>query len=89
MAAYHPYHPTLYTAPRTPCFSGSSSQGQTVHNVITARVSRKQSVKAAIDCGTKLSAWTNVRREHWEGDLAVEGHLPAWLVHTYSLNHKI
>ncbi|RLM69470.1 hypothetical protein C2845_PM17G07050 [Panicum miliaceum] len=85
MAAYHPY-PTLYTAPRTPCFSGSCSLAQTVHNISTARVSRIQCVKAAIDCGTKLSAWTNVRQEHWQGDLAVEGQLPAWLNGTYLRN---
>lgn len=36
--------------------------------------------KTAGEYGTKLSAWTSVRQERWEGDLAVEGHIPAWLV---------
>ncbi|XP_039822689.1 carotenoid cleavage dioxygenase 8 homolog A, chloroplastic-like [Panicum virgatum] len=86
MAANHPKHPTFCTARRAHFFSGSSSVGQTVHNIITAKISRKRCVKATIGYGTKLSAWTNVRREHWEGDLAVEGHLPAWLSGTYLRN---
>ena len=89
MAANHPKHPMLCTAPRAQFFSGSSSVGQNVHNIIMAKISRKRHVKAAIDYGTKLSAWTNVRREYWEGDLAVEGHLPAWLVHTPSITERI
>ena len=45
---------------------------------------------AMMDCGSgssssgetsnKLSAWTSVWQERWEGNLAVEGTLRAWLV---------
>ncbi|KAK3161919.1 hypothetical protein QOZ80_1BG0083100 [Eleusine coracana subsp. coracana] len=34
----------------------------------------------------KLSAWTSIRQERWEGDLAVQGHLPHWLNGTYLWN---
>uniref|UniRef100_A0A0D3EQ99 Uncharacterized protein n=1 Tax=Oryza barthii TaxID=65489 RepID=A0A0D3EQ99_9ORYZ len=35
---------------------------------------------------TKLSAWTSVRQERWEGDLPIEGCLPPWLNGTYIRN---
>lgn len=28
----------------------------------------------------KLAAWTSVKQERWEGELAVEGEIPQWLV---------
>lgn len=28
-------------------------------------------------------AWTSIRQERWEGELAVEGEIPLWLVHIY------
>ena len=44
-------------------------------------------VKAIGDCSTVLYPWTNVRQERWEGNLAVEGHLPIWLVHATSISN--
>ncbi|CAL5000564.1 unnamed protein product [Urochloa decumbens] len=40
------------------------------------------------DCGgaNHHCAWTNIRRERWEGDLVVQGHIPAWLNGTYLRN---
>ncbi|TVU26021.1 hypothetical protein EJB05_28546 [Eragrostis curvula] len=50
-------------------------------NALAAEVAR------AGDRGAnKLSAWTSIRQERWEGDLAVEGHLPLWLNGTYLRN---
>ncbi|CAN4076663.1 unnamed protein product [Withania somnifera] len=34
----------------------------------------------------KLTAWTSVRQERWEGELVVEGDLPLWLNGTYLRN---
>ncbi|KAF8663538.1 hypothetical protein HU200_055349 [Digitaria exilis] len=86
MATYHPNHLTHCTVPRAPFFAAASSSGQVAQNIGFPRVSHKRWVKAAIGCSTKLSAWSNVRREHWEGDLAVDGQLPAWLNGTYLRN---
>lgn len=87
MAAYHPYHPMLCTVPNAPFLLSASTSRQIFHNISMTKVGRIRCVKAALDCGTaKLCAWTNVQREHWEGDLAVEGNLPAWLNGTYLRN---
>ncbi|XP_010249576.1 PREDICTED: carotenoid cleavage dioxygenase 8 homolog B, chloroplastic [Nelumbo nucifera] len=34
----------------------------------------------------KLSAWTSIRQERWEGELLVEGEIPLWLRGTYLRN---
>ncbi|KAJ3670981.1 hypothetical protein LUZ60_008407 [Juncus effusus] len=34
----------------------------------------------------KLSAWTSIRQERWEGQLAVKGKIPLWLDGTYLRN---
>lgn len=34
----------------------------------------------------KLAAWTSVKQERWEGELAVEGEIPQWLNGTYLRN---
>ncbi|URD89200.1 Carotenoid cleavage dioxygenase [Musa troglodytarum] len=39
-----------------------------------------------VDCGGKLSAWTSIRQERWEGKLVVEGDVPRWLSGTYLRN---
>ncbi|KAG2600670.1 hypothetical protein PVAP13_5KG548400 [Panicum virgatum] len=52
----------------------------------TASPSPAAAKAAAGGCATKLSAWTSIRQERWEGDLAVDGHLPLWLNGTYLRN---
>lgn len=90
MAAYHPYRPMLCTVPNAPFLLSASTSGQIFHNISMTKVGRIRCVKAALDCGTaKLCAWTNVQREHWEGDLAVEGNLPAWLVNSSSITEQV
>ncbi|XP_052210501.1 carotenoid cleavage dioxygenase 8 homolog B, chloroplastic [Diospyros lotus] len=36
--------------------------------------------------GRRLRAWTSVRQERWEGELAVQGEIPLWLNGTYLRN---
>ncbi|XP_021739154.1 carotenoid cleavage dioxygenase 8 homolog B, chloroplastic-like [Chenopodium quinoa] len=36
--------------------------------------------------GGKLTAWTSIRQERWEGELLVEGEIPSWLRGTYLRN---
>ncbi|KAL6614534.1 hypothetical protein ACP70R_036804 [Stipagrostis hirtigluma subsp. patula] len=80
--------PTVCSVPKAAIFLSSSPRSRQVHlGSGPARRHPARPVRATImaeeaagDCGTKLSAWTSVRQECWEGDLAVEGHLPAWLV---------
>ncbi|GJN17694.1 hypothetical protein PR202_gb04784 [Eleusine coracana subsp. coracana] len=87
--------PTLCTAPCS--FFLSSNRSKQTKNLSLATARRHnlaQPVKAATrvedevprGCGTNLSAWTSIRQERWEGDLAVEGHLPLWLNGTYLRN---
>jgi len=78
--------PTLCTAPTPYLYASRRSAGQTIISTAAAsachrcRASRRR-IQAAGDC-TKHSAWTSIRHERWEGDLAIEGHIPAWLVRT-------
>ncbi|KAL6865216.1 hypothetical protein ACP4OV_016367 [Aristida adscensionis] len=87
MISMAPYLPTLFAVPKpfnflATHFSHSLSLG-------LAKASPRSnvcSVKAAGYWSTKLSAWTSVRQERWEGDLPVEGHIPDWLNGTYLRN---
>ncbi|OEL31832.1 Carotenoid cleavage dioxygenase 8-like protein A, chloroplastic [Dichanthelium oligosanthes] len=82
------YLPTLCAAPSAFLLSASPRSRQTTSISATARRNPARPVKATtsadqeatMDSGTKLSAWTSVRQERWEGELAVEGRLPDWLV---------
>ncbi|KAF8751424.1 hypothetical protein HU200_012100 [Digitaria exilis] len=62
----------------------SATARRNAARAVTATTSSAE--EATTDCGTKLSAWTSVRQERWEGELAVEGHLPDWLNGTYLRN---
>jgi carlactone synthase/all-trans-10'-apo-beta-carotenal 13,14-cleaving dioxygenase len=89
MAAYHPNRPMLCTIPNAPFLFSTSSSGEIFHNVSMSKVGRIRCVKAGLDCGTKLCAWTNVQRERWEGDLAVEGKPPCLAgTYIYSLRYR-
>ncbi|KAL6845583.1 hypothetical protein ACP4OV_025078 [Aristida adscensionis] len=90
--------PTLCSAPSAALSSSSSCPRSRQANLGPRSARRRhpavRPVKAATvaaeeaagDRGTKLSAWTSVRQERWEGDMAVEGHLPSWLNGTYLRN---
>ncbi|XP_034597338.1 carotenoid cleavage dioxygenase 8 homolog A, chloroplastic [Setaria viridis] len=90
--------PTLYAAPSTFLLVSSPHSRQTNSIPATARRHRRRNParpvkattlaeEASTDCDdTKLSAWTSVRQERWEGELAVEGRLPDWLNGTYLRN---
>jgi carlactone synthase/all-trans-10'-apo-beta-carotenal 13,14-cleaving dioxygenase len=80
MAAY--YLPTLCTAPK-PYLCASRHSGQlTISTAAACRRRGASRIEAAAGDCTKHSAWTSIRQERWEGDLAVEGRIPAWLVRT-------
>ncbi|GJN03297.1 hypothetical protein PR202_ga20727 [Eleusine coracana subsp. coracana] len=84
---------SLLTVPMVFSFSAARRQYRGKINLYSFRPAAESrsltplSVKAtnlvaevtARGCG----AWTNVRQEEWEGDMAVEGQLPAWLNGTY------
>ncbi|TVU03616.1 hypothetical protein EJB05_50803 [Eragrostis curvula] len=53
---------------------------------VKANASAAEVARAGDRGANKLSAWTSIRQERWEGDLAVEGHLPLWLNGTYLRN---
>ncbi|GJM93157.1 hypothetical protein PR202_ga09687 [Eleusine coracana subsp. coracana] len=88
--------PTLCTAPSS--FFLSSNRSRQTNNLSLAAKARGNSARpvnatttrvkdeVAEDRGTNLSAWTSVRQERWEGDLDVEGYLPAWLNGTHLRN---
>ncbi|CAL4961439.1 unnamed protein product [Urochloa decumbens] len=78
------YLPTLSAAPMPPLLFSSQHTRPAGRSVKTAASSASE---ASSRCrATKLSAWTSVRQERWEGDLAVQGHLPLWLNGTYLRN---
>ncbi|TVU35131.1 hypothetical protein EJB05_17002, partial [Eragrostis curvula] len=87
------YLRTLLAVP-SPFFFSSPHPKQTANLSSATANNPVRSVKAASfpeaattgDRGAKHSAWTSIRQERWEGDLAVEGHLPLWLNGTYLRN---
>ncbi|XP_048560347.1 carotenoid cleavage dioxygenase 8 homolog A, chloroplastic-like [Triticum urartu] len=63
------------------------SPARSVKAATTTSTPVEEEAAAGVDGGgTKLSAWTSVRQERWEGELAVEGDLPLWLNGTYLRN---
>ncbi|KAF0918217.1 hypothetical protein E2562_023149 [Oryza meyeriana var. granulata] len=92
--------PTLRTAPAlSPPRCGSREITHPRNEASTARRARSrpcrvratttlQAEDAAGDNGAtkQLSAFTSVRQERWQGDLAVDGRLPLWLNGTYIRN---
>lgn len=40
--------------------------------------------KGETNNGGKLSAWTSITQERWEGELHVQGQIPSWLVCFFS-----
>ena len=82
MAAY--YLPTLCTAPKPYLYACRHSGQLTISTAAACRRGASRIEAAAGDC-TKHSAWTSIRQERWEGDLAVEGRIPEWLVRIHAL----
>lgn len=81
------YLPTLLGVSSSPFFFPSPHPRQTNLCSATAHTFlRSVKTTALAEAATagerwaKLAAWTSIRQERWEGDLAVEGHLPLWLV---------
>ncbi|RCV27322.1 hypothetical protein SETIT_5G315700v2 [Setaria italica] len=79
--------PSLFSSQHTrPGHISLSSAVARRNPALSAKTTGSSAAEAAGDRATKLSAWTSVRQERWEGDLAVEGHLPLWLNGTYLRN---
>ncbi|CAL4897013.1 unnamed protein product [Urochloa decumbens] len=92
MAAAASYLPTLGTAPKPFFYASHHLRSQTISSA-TAACCRGGGriigcMETARDCGSASHhcAWANIRQERWEGDLAVQGHIPAWLNGTYLRN---
>ncbi|CAO2143187.1 unnamed protein product [Urochloa humidicola] len=93
MAAAASYLPTLGTAPNSFFCASHHQRSQTISSATAAcrrRIIGCMLELTARDCGSDRAshhcAWANIRRERWEGDLAVQGHIPAWLNGTYLRN---
>ncbi|KAL5227703.1 hypothetical protein ABZP36_015968 [Zizania latifolia] len=88
--------PTLCPAPRSFALSRTCRRQIETGNAMTpksgcaVRATSLQAEESAAGrdsgSGSKLSAWTSVRQERWDGELAVEGILPLWLNGTYLRN---
>ncbi|CAN1784995.1 Carotenoid cleavage dioxygenase 8 homolog B, chloroplastic [Linum perenne] len=77
------------------CSTGSGSGGGVFprklgrESVVTSAATQVPAFLPAVDdsCDDKNhTAWTSIRQERWEGELAVEGHIPLWLSGTYLRN---
>lgn len=54
--------------------------GLRVRNVATRLPETQVSPEKGGGNERKLAAWTSIRQERWEGELAVQGEIPLWLV---------